>query len=60
MLYNLIVEQNKQLLKIIAEEQGLNYERLVDMYIPTRHDFHKFMKSYMSDDSSSLVESSDP
>jgi hypothetical protein len=56
MIFNLLVEQNKQLLKIIADEEGLDYKTLVISYVPTRHSFTEFMKSYQSSSSSSSSE----
>jgi hypothetical protein len=51
-IFNLLVEQNKQLLKIIADEQNLDYEKLVVKYVPSRCSFNKRMKTYKSPSSS--------
>lgn len=39
-IFNLLIEQNKQLLKIIAEDNGWKYKAMVRKYVPTRQDFH--------------------
>lgn len=42
-IFDFIVAQNKQLLKVIAEDYGLDYDELVKL-IPTHKDIIKFTK----------------
>lgn len=40
MIHNFLSEQNRQLLKLIADSEGLNFEELADKYLQSRTDFH--------------------
>lgn len=44
-IHNVIVMQNTQLLKIIAEEEGLNFKKMEKQYITTRTDFYHNLQS---------------
>lgn len=45
MIYNLIIEQNKQLIEIVAEENNLDFKELAEKYIPSRQDFHNWLEA---------------
>ena len=44
MLAHLIMEQNRQLLKIIAEDHNLNFKTLADKLLTTRTKFNDELK----------------
>lgn len=69
-LANLVYEQNKQLLQIIAEEQKLSYKKVINI-LPTQYQIKKNMASITNGDqrapdtvlrekSNSISESSEP
>jgi hypothetical protein len=45
-LHNILTEQNKQLLKIIAEEMKLDYNELITKYIISRTQFKELLLNH--------------
>lgn len=43
LICELIIEQNKQLLKIIAEEEGLPYDEMVRLVLPSQQKIVQFV-----------------
>lgn len=43
-LSNLILEQNKQLLQIIAEEEKIGYKKIIN-FLPSQYDIKKHVKT---------------
>lgn len=46
-VFNLLLEQNKQLLKCIADDLKMDYKELVLRYVPGRQEFHRHMMMIM-------------
>lgn len=45
-IHNYIVEQNKQLLKCIADDENLDYNELISKYIMSKSKFHAFLMNH--------------
>lgn len=55
-LSNLVLEQNKQLLQIIADEEGLSYHKIMN-FLPSQYDIKEQLKNVGNNHGSRLEKS---